>query len=167
MSAEPRTRKRQLRWWERALERTAASKPGSWFFVNVAPHIDRRLIPLSRGRLSTGLGQPVGLLHTVGAKSGQPRKNPLLHLIDADRVVLIASKGGAPTHPAWFRNVMANPEVRFTSRGGTRDYVAHEAEGEERERLWADACELYAGYAEYEKRAGERRIPVVVLESRR
>jgi deazaflavin-dependent oxidoreductase (nitroreductase family) len=127
--------------------------------------VDRVLLPLSRGRFSISVGQQVGMLETVGAKSGEPRSIPLLFIRDGDRVVLIASMGGAPRHPAWLHNIRANPRVRFLGpRGTTGDYLAREAEGDERDRLWDEAVDYYAGYATYKVRAGTREIPIVVLE---
>ena len=150
---------------ERRLEDFIRSKPGSWFYVNVATALDRVLLRGSRGRVHITVGQQVGLLETIGARSGEARQTPLLYLRDGERVVLIASKGGAPHHPSWLHNLRAEPRVRFTAPGGlTGAYVAREAEGEERERLWDEAVDYYAGYATYEERAGSRVIPVVVLE---
>ena len=158
-------RRRQLNPVERHLEGFAQSKPGSWFYVNVAMRIDRVLLPLSSGRVSISVGQRVGMLETVGAKSGQVRKTPLLFIRDGDHVVLIASMGGAPRHPAWLHNLRANPQVRFLGPGGaTGAYVAREAHGDERGRLWDEAVDYYSGYETYRVRAGEREIPIVVLE---
>jgi deazaflavin-dependent oxidoreductase (nitroreductase family) len=157
-------RRRELRWWERSLENFARSRVGGWYFVNVAMRVDRVLLPLSRGRISTGVGQQVLLLETVGAKNGQVRKTPLVYLRDGDRLVLIGSKAGAPRHPSWVHNLRANPRAKVLAPGRSGDYVAHEAEGEERDRLWAEAVDYYAGYATYQDRAGQRQIPVVVLE---
>jgi F420H(2)-dependent quinone reductase len=158
-------RRRKLSGIERLGERFAQSKPGSWFYINVAMRVDRVLLPLSRGRVSISVGQQVGMLETVGAKSGELRKTPLLFIRDGDRVVLIASMGGAPRHPAWLHNIRASPRVRFLGPGGaTGDFVAREAQGDERGRLWDEAVDYYAGYATYKIRAGEREIPIVVLE---
>jgi deazaflavin-dependent oxidoreductase (nitroreductase family) len=158
-------RRRQLSGIERLGERFAQSKTGSWFYINVAMRVDRVLLPLSRGRMSISVGQQVGMLESVGAKSSEPRSTPLLFIRDGDHVVLIASMGGAPRHPAWLHNVRANPRVRFLGPGGTTgDYVAREAEGDERARLWDEAVDYYSGYATYEVRAGKREIPIVVLE---
>jgi F420H(2)-dependent quinone reductase len=158
-------RRRKLNALERRLEGFARSKPGSWFYVHVACPVDRMLLRRSRGRVHVSVGQQVGLLETVGARSGEVRTTPLLYLRDGERVVLIASKGGAPHHPAWLHNLRADPRVRFTAPGGlTGEYVAREAEGEERDRLWEEAVDYYAGYATYRVRAGSRAIPVVVLE---
>jgi deazaflavin-dependent oxidoreductase (nitroreductase family) len=158
-------RRRKVSTLHRQGERFVASKPGAWLFVNVAMRIDRVLLPLSRGRLSMGFGQRVGLLETIGAKSGERRRIPLMYVRDGDRVVLIASKGGSTKHPAWYWNLRKNPRVTFLAPGGVSgDYVAREAEGEERDRLWDEAVDYYSGYATYQGRTDGRRIPVVVLE---
>jgi deazaflavin-dependent oxidoreductase (nitroreductase family) len=157
-------RRRQLNPIERRLEGFARSKAGGWWFLNVAMRIDRVLLPATGGRISSAPGQQVLLLETVGAKSGERRRTPLLYVRDGDRIVLIASKAGAARHPAWYHNLRANPRVRVLAPGRSGDYVARTAEGEERDRLWAEAVDYYAGYDTYQGRAGDRTIPVVVLE---
>jgi deazaflavin-dependent oxidoreductase (nitroreductase family) len=142
----------------------AASRPGAWFYVNVAPHIDRPLMRLTRGRFSTGGRGQVGILRVRGAKTGQERQTPLVYTRDGKRVLLVASRGGDVKHPAWYRNLIANPRVGFSIRGEEREYTARELEGTERERAWEMVNRTYAGYAAYQKRAGSRRIPVLVLE---
>jgi deazaflavin-dependent oxidoreductase (nitroreductase family) len=160
-----RPRRRRLRWWERAGERVVKSRPGAWFAIHVSNPIDRRLLRWTGGRVGVYLGQQVGLLETVGAKSGQPRTTPLLYLQDGERIVVTASSGGAARHPAWFHNVRANPDVHFSDRRGRRHaYRARVAEGAEREHLWEEVNDLYSGYETYQGRTGGRRIPVVVLE---
>jgi F420H(2)-dependent quinone reductase len=144
-------------------ERIASSRPGSWFFLNVANPIDKRLIPATNGRISLIFGRPILVLEHRGAKSGKLRRTPIQYFMDGDRVVLIASSGGAKKHPGWYHNLRANPDVRLFLRGRSGDYVAYEAEGEERERLWAAATDLYTGYDAYQGRAGGRRIPVMVF----
>lgn len=151
---------------DKLLQAAAQTKLGGKLFITVFPAIDRRLLPLTRGRLSTGLGQPVVLLHARGAKSGIERTTPLLATKQGDLVVLIASKAGAVKHPAWFHNVRANPDVEVTIEGRRRPMRATIAEGAERERLWAMACDNYSGYATYQRRAGDRVIPVVALRPR-
>jgi deazaflavin-dependent oxidoreductase (nitroreductase family) len=156
-----------MRWWERRQEAFARSKPGGWFAIHIACPIDRRLLRWTGGRFGLFVGQPVGLLETVGARSGKPRTTPLLYREQDGQVVLIASKAGAQRHPAWYHNLIAHPEVGFTGRDGRHGrYRAREAEGAERDALWARANELYAGYDDYQQRTGGRRIPVVVLELR-
>jgi deazaflavin-dependent oxidoreductase (nitroreductase family) len=148
----------------RGMAKAIASRPGAWFYVNVAPHIDRPLMRLTGGRLNTvGTGR-VGVLRVRGAKSGKERRTPLAYTRDGDKILVVASRGGDVKHPAWYRNVMANPDVGFLARGREREYVAHEAEGAERERAWEMVNRTYAGYAAYQERAGARRIPVIVLE---
>jgi deazaflavin-dependent oxidoreductase (nitroreductase family) len=111
------------------------------------------------------VGQPVLLLTTKGRKTGELRSSPVLFTRDADAIVLVASKAGSTSHPAWYRNLKANPEAEVLAPGGrSGKYVAREAEGEERDRLWAKANDLYAGYEAYQGRTGGRRIPVMVLE---
>ena len=159
------TRRRKLSGIERFGERFAQSKPGSWFYINIAMRVDRVLLPLTGGRASISVGQQVGMLESVGAKSGERRRTPLLFIRDGNHVILIASMGGAPRHPSWLHNIRANPRVKFLGPGGTSgDYVAREAEGDERGRLWDEAVDYYAGYATYKVRAGKREIPIVVLE---
>jgi deazaflavin-dependent oxidoreductase (nitroreductase family) len=158
-------RRRKVSALHRAGERFVASKVGAWWYVNGAMRIDRVLLPLTRGRLSFSLGQQVGMLETTGAKSGQRRRIPLLYVLDGNHVVLIASKGGNAKHPAWYWNLKANPRARFLGpHGASGDYVAREAEGDERARLWAEAVDYYPGYRTYAGRTNGRVIPVVVLE---
>jgi deazaflavin-dependent oxidoreductase (nitroreductase family) len=151
---------------DKALQAFARTKLGGKLFVTVFPAIDKRLMPLTRGRVRVGLGQQILLLHARGAKSGQPRTIPLLFTRDAERIVLVASKAGAATHPAWYHNLVAHPDVEIEIDGQRRPVIAREAEGDERERLWALVNDYYNGYEIYAGRAGARRIPVMVLEPR-
>ncbi len=133
--------------------------------MTIANPIDRRLLKATRGRLGLFVGQPVGLLETTGAKSGQARETPLLYVDDGPRVILVASNAGNTRHPAWFHNLRANPKVSFLRRGGhTGDYTARVAAGPERDELWARVNDLYAGYETYQGRTAGREIPVVVLD---
>lgn len=110
-------------------------------------------------------GRPLLLLHSVGAKSGQPRLHPLMYQeVDAGYAVF-ASKAGAPTHPAWYHNLIANPEVEVEVGESTVPVVARVAEGAEREDIWTRQKEIYPMFADYERKAG-REIPVIVLEPR-
>jgi deazaflavin-dependent oxidoreductase (nitroreductase family) len=157
----PQSEKTRL---DRVLQAFAQTRFGGWLFINVLPTLDRPLLRISRGRLSTGMGQTYVLLHARGAKSGVERTVPLLGTKAGDAILLIASKAGAPEHPAWFHNVRKNPDVAVTVNGERRPMRARVATGEERERLWEIACDHYSGYAAYQKRTGGRVIPVVVLE---
>jgi deazaflavin-dependent oxidoreductase (nitroreductase family) len=117
------------------------------------------------GTATTGrfAGRVLLLLTTTGAKSGLPRTIPLAFTRDGDRYVIIASKGGSPTHPDWYHNLVANPTVTLEVGGETFLARARVAEGEERERLYAAQAALMPGFAEYQRKA-TRQIPVVVLE---
>lgn len=154
---------RPLSFWKRIGFAFASSRAGGWFFVHVAPHIDRSLMRLSRGRLSLAIGVPRLILTTIGAKSGQPRATPLVYLPDGDRVVVIASRGGDTRHPGWYHNLRANPRATLLIDGRSANYQAREASGAEREQLWRRAVALYPGYAVYQRRAAGRQIPVMVL----
>jgi deazaflavin-dependent oxidoreductase (nitroreductase family) len=102
------------------------------------------------------------LLHHTGAKSGQSHVNPLAYLSDADRYVIFASKGGAPTNPGWYHNLKAHPNVTIEVGSDTLEVMASEAEGEERDRLFGTQAERLPQFADYEKKT-ERVIPVIVL----
>lgn len=108
-------------------------------------------------------GAPLLLLHTKGAKTGRPRVNPMMYQAVGDRFAVFASKGGAPTNPDWFHNVVANPRATVEVGTETFEVIARVARGEERERIWKTQKERYPGFAEYERRT-ERQIPVVILE---
>lgn len=146
----------------RALSWTARQRPYTWFLVNIGNRIDPFLMRATRGRVKTTLNAPTVLLTHTGAKSGERRTTPLAYFTSGDEVVLIASRGGSARHPAWYHNVRANPEVELWSGGVGGPYRARVAEGEERERLWSLATSYYPGFAKYQERAGERRIPVVI-----
>jgi deazaflavin-dependent oxidoreductase (nitroreductase family) len=152
--------------FDRVLQAFAQTRAGGWMFVNVLPAIDRPLLRVSHGRLSTGMGQTYVLLHARGAKSGAERTVPLLGTKFGDSILLVASKAGATEHPAWFHNVRANPDVAVSVDGRRQPMRARVAAGEERQRLWAMVCDHYSGYAAYQARTGGRVIPVVVLEPR-
>jgi deazaflavin-dependent oxidoreductase (nitroreductase family) len=106
------------------------------------------------------------LLDHVGAKSGRKRTSPLLYFRDGENLVLVASKGGFPKHPAWFHNLMAHPDVEVQVGGERRAVHARVAGPEERRRLWPMAVRSYRGYADYQARSRGREIPLVVLEPR-
>ena len=107
-------------------------------------------------------GVPLLLLHHTGAKSGERRINPLAYQGDGGRYVVFASKGGAPTNPAWYHNLKAHPNVTIEVGTNTLAVVASEATGEERERLFRAQAKRVPQFAEYEKQT-DRVIPVIVL----
>lgn len=109
-------------------------------------------------------GSRLLILHTIGARSGQVSSQPLAFHSDGDRLVVVASKGGAPTHPAWYHNLVANPEVEVElppDRFRARAHVV--TDDAEYERLYAQHAKDRPTFLEYRKKT-ERRIPVVVLE---
>ena len=124
----------------------------------------RTILKLSGGRfLRTAYGMPAVELHTVGRTSGAPRSTMLASPIhDADRVILVASKGGDDRDPDWYRNAMAHPDVTVTVDGVTRPMRARTATPEERAELWPRIVAAYKGYDAYQRRT-DRPIPVVVL----
>jgi deazaflavin-dependent oxidoreductase (nitroreductase family) len=118
----------------------------------------------SRGRVGGTYGKaPVALVESVGGKSGKRRTHPLLATRDGENIVVVASKSGVDKHPAWYHNLMANPETTVNWYGDVRRMRAREAEGAERERLWNQMTRVYPTYESYQRRT-ERRIPVIVLE---
>jgi deazaflavin-dependent oxidoreductase (nitroreductase family) len=106
------------------------------------------------------------LLDHVGAKSGVRRTSPLLYVRDGEDLVIVASKGGFPRHPAWYHNLVANPDT--TVQVGSEHLPVHArvAKPEERDRLWKMAVDAYGGYRDYAARSKGREIPLVVLEPR-
>jgi len=134
--------------------------------VRALGRINVALYRRSGGRILGRVGKaPILLLTTAGRRSGEPRTAPLLFLRDGDRLAVVASFGGHPSHPAWYLNLTANPDVevevdreRFAARART-------ATPEERDRLWPGLVEMYGPYASYQRRTN-REIPVVLLEPR-
>ena len=108
-------------------------------------------------------GSTVLLLTTMGRKTGQKTTTPLIYDLDGDNPVIVASKGGAPEHPGWYRNILKTPEVEVQIKGEKFRARARTAQGEERERLWRLMNEMWPHYAEYQEKT-DREIPVVVLE---
>ncbi|MFD6564369.1 nitroreductase family deazaflavin-dependent oxidoreductase [Micromonospora profundi] len=108
-------------------------------------------------------GTPLLLLHTVGAKSGQTRVNPMMYQKVDGGYAVFASKGGAPTSPDWYHNLLAQPQVQAEIGTDTVTLVARVATGDERERIWNAQKAAYPGFADYEQKT-TRQIPVVVLE---
>jgi deazaflavin-dependent oxidoreductase (nitroreductase family) len=108
-------------------------------------------------------GAPVLLLTSTGARSGEQRTTPVVYLRDGDRMVIFASKGGAPTNPAWYHNLRANPAATVEVGNETTGVNAVVTEGEERERLFDRQAELFPQFADYARKT-TREIPVVALE---
>ncbi len=107
-------------------------------------------------------GAPVLLLHTTGAKSGLERVNPMMYQEVDDAIAVFASKGGAPTHPDWYHNLVAHPEVTVEIGSETVPMIASVAKGEERDAIWERQKKQFPNFAEYEEKT-DRVIPVVLL----
>jgi deazaflavin-dependent oxidoreductase (nitroreductase family) len=103
------------------------------------------------------------ILTTTGSSSGQERDAPLIYGRDGERLVVVASKGGAPDHPAWYKNLRANPRVNVQLLGDRFDATARDATEEERPELWSLMTHEWPSYDDYQKKT-DRQIPVVVLE---
>ena len=119
------------------------------------------------GSVTTGMfaGRKVLLLHTIGAKSGEPRMTPLVYSEDGDKIVIIASKGGSPTHPAWYNNIIKDPVVTIEMGGTKFEARATVVPTEdERRRLYDQHAELHESFTTYEELAQGRVIPVVLLD---
>lgn len=108
-------------------------------------------------------GMPMLLLHTTGAKSGRERVNPLAYQVLDNGYAVFASKGGAPTNPDWFYNLLANPQVQAEIGTQTVQLTARVADGDVRERIWSAQKSARPGFADYERKT-TRQIPVVILE---
>jgi deazaflavin-dependent oxidoreductase (nitroreductase family) len=107
-------------------------------------------------------GAPLLLLTTTGARSGNRHTTPLMYLPYGDRVVVFASKAGADTHPDWFHNILAHPTATVEVRHKIFEATATVEEGEFRDQLYAKQCQLYPGFAEYQRKT-RRKIPAVSL----
>jgi len=118
------------------------------------------------GKVGGGFeGLPLVLVHHTGAKSGVERVNPLAYQrLDDDSVAVFASKGGAPTNPDWYYNLVANPRTIIEIGTERYDVIARVATGDERRRIWEAQKKAVSNFAEYEVKSGSREIPVVVLD---
>ncbi|MFF4529026.1 nitroreductase family deazaflavin-dependent oxidoreductase [Streptomyces sp. NPDC001407] len=113
---------------------------------------------------TTMRGMPVVVLTTRGAKSGKIRKTPLMRVEHGGSYAVVASLGGAPKHPVWYHNIVADPRVELQDGPVRQDMTAREVTGEEKDRWWERAVAAYPDYADYQKKT-EREIPVFVLEA--
>jgi deazaflavin-dependent oxidoreductase (nitroreductase family) len=110
-------------------------------------------------------GAPMLLLHTTGKRTGSERVNPLVYWPEGDAMVIFASKGGAPTNPDWYHNLMAQPDTRVEVGTDTVAVHARETDGDERQDLFDRITAVMAGFADYQAKTS-RRIPIIVLERR-
>jgi deazaflavin-dependent oxidoreductase (nitroreductase family) len=153
--------------YHRAIDRFLRTPLGGWTALHVMNPLDKRLMRLSNGKLSTAVGTGFRdnnvLLRCTGAKSGKARDIPLLATPFDGGWALIASATGVEKNPAWYHNLKAHPSCSLVvPNRGEIACVAHEAEGAEREQAWKAANSQYSGYAVYQGRT-DRRIPVMIL----
>jgi deazaflavin-dependent oxidoreductase (nitroreductase family) len=133
--------------------------------IGLVSRVNRTLYRLSGGKLGGSLrGAPILLLTTIGRSSGHPRTVPLLYLRDGDDLVVVGSYGGRPEHPAWYRNLEANPDVEVEIGRRRESRRARTTTPEERARLWPKLVELYPSYESYQRKT-TREIPLVVLSA--
>ena len=109
-------------------------------------------------------GRPVVILTTVGAKTGNIRKNPVMRIKEGDTYVAVASNAGATSHPSWYRNLIGHPEVSLQDGATVYRLRAREAHGEEKARWWRVAERFWPHFPEYRAKSGAREIPVMLLE---
>jgi len=161
----------QYNLFQRFGQKIFSTRPGSWFAARTFHHLDRAAFRLSGGRWTAvgyASGLPTVVLTSTGAKSGQPRLTPLVGIrdpVNPRRFALIASNYGQDHHPGWYYNLKANPHAHCAIDEADGAYLAHEASDQEYALFWQRACEIYPGYPLYKKRAGQRHIPIMVLEA--
>ncbi|HTP03051.1 MAG TPA: nitroreductase/quinone reductase family protein [Anaerolineales bacterium] len=150
------------------IQRLAATPPLAWLLGRGLRYLDKAVFSISGGESSlTALlaGVPLVMVTTTGARTDLLRTSPLLPIHDPDdprRLALIASNWGQRRYPSWYFNLTKDPRASCRINGSTAQYAAHEAAGEEYDRFWAFATDMYPGYGMYRQRAG-RRIPIIVL----
>jgi deazaflavin-dependent oxidoreductase (nitroreductase family) len=149
----------------RAYVRFLGTRLAAWLSPKVVWKVDPHLLRLTRGRVGMGLIVPTALLETRGARSGLARRNGVIYFHDGERVVIVASKLGAPEHPAWFHNAIAHPDVTLNGRPFRAELVEDEVE---RARIWTLADRVFPPYAVYRERAArsDRTIPLLRLTAR-
>lgn len=151
----------------RVIVSITGTRSGQWLFAKLAHRLDRFVFRITGGEKTFGAlltGLPIAVLTTTGAKSGLPRRVPVLVNYAGDLPVLIASNWGQKKHPAWYYNLRANPRAELKINGRSTSYIAREVLGDEKERYWTLAIRRYPGYAAYQTRAGGRDIGVWELE---
>ena len=129
------------------------SKAQTWIFKKSSGKLGNRFLK----------GTEVGILTTIGRKSGEPRDSPLLFLQEGQRIVLVASQGGRATNPMWYLNLVANPKVTFQTKAGTSALIARDATDAERDEYWPKLDAMYPDLANYRSYT-DRQIPIVICD---
>jgi deazaflavin-dependent oxidoreductase (nitroreductase family) len=142
-------------------------KPVTVMLTTILHRVDGFFWKISGGRLffsSRLIGIPAFRITSIGAKSKQPRTLVLYGFSENENIALIASNFGQARNPSWYYNLKANPKCQVEWKGTSREYIARESQGTERERYWNKAVSYYKGYELYQIRAAHRLIPVMILE---
>ena len=136
-------------------------------WMRVMSRLHRAVVSVSGGKIGWKMGRIQAVeLHTIGSTSGQRRSTMLTApIVEPDRYVIVASKGGDDRHPFWYNNLRAHPDAELTVNGRTIPVTTRTANAEERAELWPRAVAAYSGYADYQKKTS-REIPVVICEVR-
>jgi F420H(2)-dependent quinone reductase len=129
------------------------SKAQTWLFKKSGGKLGNKFLK----------GTEVGILTTIGRKSGEPRDSPLLFLQEGQRIVLVASQGGRATNPMWYLNLAANPHITFQTKAGRYELVARDANDAEREQYWPKLDAMYPDFANYRSYT-DRKIPIVICD---
>lgn len=148
----------------RAWVRLTNNRPGNWLSRHIGWKVDPWLMRLTRGRIGVGLLLPTALLETRGARTGAVRRHVVLYFHDGGRPTIVASHLGLPTHPAWFHNLLARPDVVL---GGEAFRATVVEDPGEWDRLWTLAVQVFPPFADYRRTAATtgRTIPLVRLEA--
>jgi deazaflavin-dependent oxidoreductase (nitroreductase family) len=151
--------------WRKPLDRFFSARPVTAILKKIMPPLDRLLMRLTGGRMAMtrSLGMPTLLLTSTGRKSGLARSAPLLYVRNGMDLAVIGTNFGSTSYPAWYLNLMANPNGSVLLNKETFAVTARKATPEEREKLWEKATRLYGGYDNYKPRVGDREIPILVL----
>jgi deazaflavin-dependent oxidoreductase (nitroreductase family) len=158
---------RQSRPFHRLVRRMAATRLMAKINGLIQQPLDRLVYRLTGGATTASSwlgGVEITMLTTTGAKTGKPRTLPVLGLPDGDETILIASNFGRPRNPSWYHNLRANPHATIVVDGISREVVAHELEGSDRERDYRRGEEIYPGFTHYPRWAAGRQIPVLRLK---
>ena len=155
--------------FQRLIHQVVMLQPVTALFAPFIHRVDQAILKLTKGRytISELAGWNIIQLTTLGAKTKQLRTMPLIGVFDHEKIGLIASSFGRAHNPGWYYNLKANPRCRVAFKGTSVEYMAREAEGEEREKYFQLAVSQYGGYQKYKERAAHRQIPVMVLEPKR
>jgi deazaflavin-dependent oxidoreductase (nitroreductase family) len=133
--------------------------------IRLIGHLHTWVWKITGGKLGDAFGgAPLLLLTTQGRKSGRQRTTPVLYLEDGDDVIVVASFGGNDANPAWYLNLLSNPQADIVIKGKRRHLIAHEVSTEEKQRIWPRLTALYPNFAIYQQRT-RRDIPVLKLSN--